>query len=268
MDFQSLFSRLLSSGRLSHGYLFYGPDRAAAKVIALSLGCLLEKGEWRSPSGALTDCFELSSSGRRVIGIDDARFIRRFLFIRPLISRRRLAVIHDAEYLTPEAQHALLKISEDAPLSSLIILIAGNREALLPTIVSRFQSIFFSAAASVSPYSAADLALAKKFISAVPVVRRSLIKNIVDKERRSAAKIQFISDSPADQYDFILPFLEALSFILYSSLFAVPAGSLRSHRAAAVRRVLSLSADLHEFELNRRLALEALAVALERLPVV
>lgn len=268
MDFPSLFPRLLSSNRLSHGYLFHGPNLPVASSVARSLACFLEKGEWRLPTGALTDCLELSSPRRRLIGIDDARFVRQFLFIHPLASRRRLAIIHGAEHLTPEAQHSLLKVSEDAPTSSLIILIAGNREALLPTIVSRFQSLFFAASPDIpmNLVAAADISAAMKFLAADSSARRLLIKNIVERERASA-KNQ--TPSSVGREDFTLPFLEALSFVLYNA-FSSSAGAapLRQKLLRASRYVLSLSANLNEFELNRRLALESLAVALERFSVV
>jgi len=269
MDFQRLFPRLLSSNRLSHGYLFYGPDRVSASAVAISLSHFLEKGEWSQKSAALADCLELSSPVR-VIGVDDVRYLRRFLFIHPLVSRRRLAIIHDADQLTPEAQNALLKISEDTPPSALIILIAVSRETLLPTIVSRFQSIFFpdrNAAPAGSP-AAADLSAAKKFLSADAAGRRLLIKNITDQERASRAADKS-DDSPSkESSNTIRRFLDALSFILASSINKTPAGPARARRATATRRILSLSANLNEFELNRRLALEALAVALPRLSVV
>ena len=56
---------------------------------------------------------------------------------------RRTAIIDECELLTTEAQNALLKITEEPPLSSLLVLATNDLDALLPTISSRLQKIYF-----------------------------------------------------------------------------------------------------------------------------
>ena len=47
------------------------------------------------------------------------------------------------EFLTVEAQNALLKITEEPPASSLIIFISSDLESILPTILSRMEKVYF-----------------------------------------------------------------------------------------------------------------------------
>ncbi|HLD24997.1 MAG TPA: hypothetical protein VJB96_03720 [Patescibacteria group bacterium] len=70
-------------------------------------------------------------------GIGEIReFIRR-LSLAPHESQFVAGVIHDAERLTQEAQHALLKTIEEPPPRAYIFLGAPHTQTLLPTIVSR-----------------------------------------------------------------------------------------------------------------------------------
>lgn len=70
------------------------------------------------------------------IGIADVKRLISFLQLRPFASRQK-AVILEAELLSLEAQHALLKTMEEPPADSLIFIVAQTEEQLLPTILSR-----------------------------------------------------------------------------------------------------------------------------------
>ncbi len=71
------------------------------------------------------------------IGIEEIRFFQKTFYLTPLQSKTKAFIIFNAQYLTIEAQHALLKTLEEPPLHTLIILTAVNQESLLPTILSR-----------------------------------------------------------------------------------------------------------------------------------
>jgi hypothetical protein len=53
----------------------------------------------------------------------------------------RVAIIEDAGFMSTEAQNAMLKLLEEPPAGSLLILTAGNTDSLLSTIASRAQTI-------------------------------------------------------------------------------------------------------------------------------
>lgn len=75
------------------------------------------------------------------IGITAVRSWQQNLFLSPIGSGVRAGVIPQAELLTREAQQAMLKILEEPPGSSIVILSSVQPFALLPTIVSRCQLI-------------------------------------------------------------------------------------------------------------------------------
>ncbi|HEX8931645.1 MAG TPA: hypothetical protein VF810_00640 [Patescibacteria group bacterium] len=75
------------------------------------------------------------------LGIEDIKQIQKKIFLKPIKSKVKAIVIDEAELLTIEAQNALLKILEEPPNHTLIILATDTKETLLPTIISRCQVI-------------------------------------------------------------------------------------------------------------------------------
>lgn len=74
-------------------------------------------------------------------GIDDVKELRKKLTLKPLKSSTKATIMHDADLLTHEAQNALLKVLEEPPPHTIIILAGSSIEAFLPTIISRCQII-------------------------------------------------------------------------------------------------------------------------------
>ncbi len=75
------------------------------------------------------------------IGIEEVKKIQKNLFLKPIKSQQKAVIIEEAHLLTIEAQNALLKVLEEPPANTLILLNAETKEALLPTIHSRCQLI-------------------------------------------------------------------------------------------------------------------------------
>jgi replication-associated recombination protein RarA len=75
------------------------------------------------------------------IGIDDIKRIRKTVFLKPLQSTFKAVIIEDAQLLTTEAQNALLKVLEEPPEHTLLLLGTDTKDSLLPTIISRCQII-------------------------------------------------------------------------------------------------------------------------------
>lgn len=75
------------------------------------------------------------------IGIEDVKQMQKKIFLKPIKSEKKAIIIDEAELLTIEAQNALLKILEEPPAHTLIILSTSTKETLLPTILSRCQII-------------------------------------------------------------------------------------------------------------------------------
>lgn len=71
------------------------------------------------------------------IGIEAVREIQKTISLAPFQSPQKTVIIPHAELLTIEAQNALLKILEEPPAHTIIILTTENLEILLPTVRSR-----------------------------------------------------------------------------------------------------------------------------------
>ena len=84
---------------------------------------------------------DTSKKTTQSIGIEDIKIMQEKLFLKPIRSANKLLVIEDAQLLTPEAQNALLKVLEEPPAHTIIILGTESSSALLPTIISRCQLI-------------------------------------------------------------------------------------------------------------------------------
>ena len=178
----SSFKSLVKAGRVAHGYLFFGPEGAGKKLFALSLANFLENDDFNYDevsARVFNDAVLIRPNANKTIGIDAVREIRNFLYQRPNVSLRRTVIIDETEFLTTDAQNALLKITEEPPASSLLVLIARDPEVLIPTLASRLQKIYFSSLRTremkVSP-------LAEKFLKVSGAERQELIKKIVEPE--------------------------------------------------------------------------------------
>ena len=134
------FQRLIATQRLAQGYIFFGEPQVGKFYFAKHLAHALENGVFAlSEHWIAQDACILESAS----GIADMRRIQRFLWQKPAVSSHRTVIINDTEQLTPEAQNAILKITEEPPPHGLIILITQQLDSLLSPIISRFQKIYF-----------------------------------------------------------------------------------------------------------------------------
>lgn len=97
--------------------------------------------------GKLKRSSELEVTGQKrkylpQIRIEQVRELTQFLNYSSQIAPRKVAIVHDAHCMTQSAANALLKTLEELK-SGIIILLSSQPQKLLPTIVSRCQSIPF-----------------------------------------------------------------------------------------------------------------------------
>ncbi len=136
---KAIITKMRESGTLGGSYLFFGEPMTGKFAFALELANSLEK----NPS-VLSDAFIISPDPERnTIGIDEIREIKNFLAVVPVASDYRTVIVRDAENMTREAQNAFLKITEEPPIHSLIILTVNSSESILPTLASRLRKIYF-----------------------------------------------------------------------------------------------------------------------------
>jgi len=94
-------------------------------------------------SGNHPDIIRVEPSGS-FIRINQIRDICDTLSLKPYEARLRIVIISDAQAMNLQAANALLKVLEEPPDRTVLILTALQASDLLPTIVSRCQHIRFS----------------------------------------------------------------------------------------------------------------------------
>jgi DNA polymerase III delta prime subunit len=77
----------------------------------------------------------------KAMGIEDVRNIQGQILLKPFRGRVKAVILDVYENITPEAQNALLKILEEPPANTIIIITAQKKELILPTIISRCKVI-------------------------------------------------------------------------------------------------------------------------------
>ena len=76
------------------------------------------------------------------IGIEDVKdFVKKMIF-KPFGGLKQIAIIYQAEKLTPQAQNSFLKTLEDSSDDTIYILCVDNEKNVLPTIYSRAKPIY------------------------------------------------------------------------------------------------------------------------------
>jgi len=154
----SILKKVLKGGRVAHAYLFAGPDGVgkslATKAFAKALICEVQKEEdscdsctscKKVDSASHPDVYWVSPSGPKgLIKIKEIKELRRRATFKPYEARHNIFVIEGADALTEEAGNSLLKVLEEPPSECILILIASNLTRVLPTILSRCQTIRFT----------------------------------------------------------------------------------------------------------------------------
>jgi DNA polymerase-3 subunit delta' len=197
-DPKDLLRGALARDRIHGGYLLSGagdPPRDAAEWFARALVCSASDPSHR-PCGTCPACgkshaevvhpaldakgksgpcfrhvgehadlywLELAPDATR-ISVTQVRELQRALQFASSEGGRRVAVIDDAEWLNASSQNGLLKLIEEPPPGTTILLVARSASALLPTIRSRCIRVAFPSEAALplrgeaAPEEVAELA--------------------------------------------------------------------------------------------------------------
>jgi DNA polymerase III gamma/tau subunit len=88
---------------------------------------------------------ESNPKGARAIRIGAVRELERQASLRPVMARRRVLVLDEAERMTGEAPQAFLKFLEEPPPETVVILVLPRTRAVPATVISRCQIVRFRA---------------------------------------------------------------------------------------------------------------------------
>jgi DNA polymerase-3 subunit delta' len=163
------------AGRVRHAYLFRGPARVGKSTAARWFAARLNCEEAQPPCGRCSDCrrifqgrhpdvrslqaaadredtlgvpieVEATSPTRtaaRALSIDQIRALQHDAALTPNEARWKVYVVGGAEAMSLPAANALLKTLEEPTSRVVVILTVSDADELLPTIVSRCQSLRF-----------------------------------------------------------------------------------------------------------------------------
>src|SRR3989344_7163248 len=162
------------------------------------------------------------------IGIELVRQAQVFLTKKPLISKKKIVLIHNAENLSQDAQNALLKTLEEPNTSSQIVLISNTENGVLGTIISRCQKIVIKKEFTADPHLEE---IAEKFAKAGVGERLAIIEENKDvfTDRNETVK-----------------FLDTLAFTLRKNL--------TQENAKYIGSVMKVEKDVSSTNVNPRLA--------------
>jgi len=139
---------IIKNKKFTHAYVFAGVESNKNLATAMRFAkFLLCQNPGNEPCGKCEACdtlIEGQSPDLYVvqpidsnIGVEQIRSMGKAAYIKPLNAKRKVFVIDQAEKMTVQAQNSLLKILEDPPGDSVIILSTVNYNSLLATIRSR-----------------------------------------------------------------------------------------------------------------------------------
>jgi DNA polymerase-3 subunit delta' len=106
----------------------------AAEILGEVMADRRKDGLWQRPEGLVSH------------SLASVRLLHRKVWVTPFAGDRKVFIVGDAERLvvqesSQEAANALLKVLEEPPTDTTVILTAADPQALLPTIRSRLVSI-------------------------------------------------------------------------------------------------------------------------------
>ena len=144
----------LTSGRLSHAYLFTGTrgtgKTSCAKILAKAVNCEnLQNGDPCNvcpacraiDAGSCLDVQEIDAASNN--GVDSVRILRDDAIYTPGTVKKRVYIIDEVHMLSTAAFNALLKIIEEPPEHLLFILATTELHKVPATILSRCQRFSF-----------------------------------------------------------------------------------------------------------------------------
>ena len=143
--YQSL-QKSIKEHKSSHALLIQGDNGIGRLVLAKTLSNTFLGFHETDDSEAkdeiiITSLMNEKSKTKRVIGIDQIKLLKKSLLLTSLKGKGKVGIIYQAERMTGDAFGSLLKILEEPPKDTMIILVAESSGKLPKTIVSRSQII-------------------------------------------------------------------------------------------------------------------------------
>lgn len=176
------FCKSMTTDRLAHAYLFYGPEGGGKEAIALEIAKALNcQNEATRPCNECLSCTKISQlkhpdikfiipeaknwnsqdiqkkyqlkaenpysrieyTGTTSISIEKIRDLKNEAKYTPYEGQKKVFILTEAEKITREGANSFLKLLEEPPENLIIILINSSLSTILDTIKSRCQIVYF-----------------------------------------------------------------------------------------------------------------------------
>ncbi|MFQ6037088.1 MAG: DNA polymerase III subunit delta' [Candidatus Aminicenantales bacterium] len=152
---KKILVKALKKKKLPNSLLLTGPEGVGKKETALTLARALNC--LKKTSDACEECIPcraiahgnfpdvvVISPEKDILKIDQMRWLKEMAYLKPMAGRKRVFIVDGADKMNEEAANSLLKILEEPPSFSQIILVTSNLQRIVPTITSRCQAFHFS----------------------------------------------------------------------------------------------------------------------------
>lgn len=137
---KNTLEKSIKTNQITHSYLMIGIQGIGKKLLAKEYAKnILGSNDIINNPDFL--CIEPDGNS---IKIEQIRNLQKEIQEKPIISKKKVYIIDDADLMTKEAQNCLLKTLEEPPEFAVIILIGANENAFLPTIKSRCIILHFN----------------------------------------------------------------------------------------------------------------------------
>jgi DNA polymerase-3 subunit delta' len=168
---KQILSNQIVSKKLAHAYIFTGESGIGKKLLAFEFAKVLNcsVNDWETCAigacGRCKSCVNISNDNHpdihfvdlekqidinekasektKTILIDTIRYIQKKVFTKIFEGKWKFFIVESADKMEEAAANALLKILEEPPENTIIILIARYKSQILKTILSRSQILFF-----------------------------------------------------------------------------------------------------------------------------
>jgi DNA polymerase III gamma/tau subunit len=137
----------------------------------------------------------------KTVGIGDIRKLQEKLFLKPIQSQTKAVILEAFLGMTADSQNAFLKVLEEPPVDTIIIILALSLDFVLPTVLSRCSLINLEQTKKINAEEIAD--------------NLKLIEDLKSGHASTALKVA--QDNGKDK-ETALAFLEGLIISLHTQL--------------------------------------------------
>jgi len=150
----TLLKKAVREEKIAHLLLFHGSGVEERHKAVLELTLMLNcKENKQTPCQICPACRKILSGNfpdihivqpsKTSIGIEQVLALQGKIYRKTYEGKYRVCLIQEADKLTLAAANALLKIAEEPPANTIIILSSANAQGIISTLQSRAQAVYF-----------------------------------------------------------------------------------------------------------------------------